>query len=319
MLWSQEWCWHLMLLLTRLFMSGLLVLVLLTGCSPRPTGDKAAAQAARQESLTKPEFRSEVTGLKIVLTNRLPTNKGRLGESPENCDSIITKPTTPEGKSVQANGWAVFSEEDARGYRSISFAGRADGNAMGICTSENGNIALFKDGALKIIIYAGKGADRIGSVGRFERGDLRIFDSEWLGNQPLADIRFGADGSVAIRPVAAEEKVCGGTALVPNIYGVKLNRAREILLRAAWSPQPDASKDPNGSIQGDASGVAFYASHGLPEAVGCAVVFTVGRCEFAYKSRAGRMEITTNDMQPDRSFDGKWDWPTVLGYDVKCQ
>lgn len=147
-------------LLTRfLLLSGFLVLAPLTGYSPLPAGSKATAQIVQERS-KGPTFRSEVAGLKIVATNRLPANKGHLGESPENCDSIVTKPRTLEGKAVQAEGWAVFSEDEAKGYLAVSFAGGADGSMMGICTSENGNIALFKDRSLKAIIYAAKGAGR---------------------------------------------------------------------------------------------------------------------------------------------------------------
>lgn len=291
----------------------------MTGCSPAPTGGKAAARAARQQRPEGAIFRSDVAGLKIAAADRLPAHKGPLGDNPENCSSLITSPQTPEGKAVQAKGWAVLSEEEASGYRAVSFDGRADGDATGICILGEGNVALFKDGVLKAIVYAAKGAaHEISAAWSFEQRELRIFDTAWP-SQPLADMRFGTSGSITIRPLAAQENVCGGKALVPNVYGMTLNHARDVLQRAGWSPQPDASKDPDAQFQGDASGVAFYAAHGLPEAEGCGVGMTIDQCAFGYDGKAGKLEITTNNMQPDRAPDEKWDWPKVLGYNVKCR
>ncbi|HKX63909.1 MAG TPA: hypothetical protein VJM78_01270 [Rhizomicrobium sp.] len=106
---------------------------------------------------------------------------------------------------------------------------------------------------------------------------------------------------------------------MPNIYGIKLDRAREMLRRANWLPQPDASKDSNAHFHDDPSSVAFYMAHGLPEAEGCGVGLTGNLCGFAYNGKVGKLEVTTNNMQPSRAPGGKWDWPTVLAYDVNCR
>lgn len=300
----------------RLLACGLFALAFLAGCSPAPKGN--ASHGTAQEPPRAPAFRSEVAGLKIAVTDRLPAHVGDLGENTQNCDAIITKPQTPEGRAVQAKGWAVFAEADARGYRTVSFAGSVSSDITGLCIIGNGNVALFKNGALKAIVYTAKGAQReIGVAAPIEQGDLRIFDTAWPG-RAFADMRFGADGSVTIHPLAAQEKVCGGKAVVPNIYGMKLDQARNVLRTAGWSPEPGAGKTPDARFQNDPPSVAFYADHGLPEVEGCGFGLTGNQCGFAYKGTAGRLEVTTNDMQPDWAPDEKWDWPKVIDYDVTC-
>lgn len=283
-----------------------LVLLLAGGCSPGAQqagggNDAAAANAAApadEAAAATPRFASTVPAIRIAATADLPaapTFDASL------CDHLFDKPKGEPAKAVAAKGWQITGELSAGRYQAVSFVGGAEPATSGACELSKGNVAFFEGGVLKAIAYgAGKGP-AIGRIVRAGDRDLRIWDGDILPG-PVADIGIGDDGGIAIGKVAAEEKVCGGKAVVPNIYGMPINRARAALQKAGWSPVAA------GAPEGEDPRLEALAAAGVVEAESCSGT-GFGFCAFNYRGPAGTLGVTTA---------GDGEFPSVSSYGVDC-
>ncbi|MBR0662189.1 hypothetical protein [Neoroseomonas oryzicola] len=245
-------------------------------------------------------LRSEVAALRIVAAQRLP--RSPVGERPDFCRHLFATARTPAGGQVIAAGWAVTREAAFGPYQAVSFVRGAEPGTSGTCRMLDGNVAIFRGTDLVAIVYAPGGGDAIGSVSAFGGDALRIWSGDFLG-QPVADLQVGADGGIAVRPLAAEERVCGGRAVVPNVYGRPINEARAILQRSGWTPVPPQARD------GNDSRVSDLVRRGVPEVEDCSGT-GFGFCAYSYGGAAGTLSVTTV---------GDNDFPAVAGYSVRCR
>ncbi|MGE4323307.1 MAG: hypothetical protein AB7E60_09795 [Sphingobium sp.] len=293
----------------RIVSLGLLTIMLAgaSACNPaessrNPTHDAGAADNAVGDETPPPAgppFQSRVDGVAITAADSIPPFRGK----PPSALCFDSSPGTRQGESVAARGWQVTGEAEAGGYQLVSFVGTMEQGTSGSCLLGDGNIALFHGGDVKAILYAPKGVERsIGAIETLESGSIRIFDGDFL-SQPMADIRFGEDGSVRIDEVAAFEQVCGGRAKVPNIYGMPVNRARTLLGEAGWTPLPSeaASEHRDGRARS-------LAMRGVSEVEDCSGT-GFGYCRFRYRSGAGTLSVVTA---------GDDEWPGVARYSVDC-
>jgi hypothetical protein len=244
-------------------------------------------------------LRSDVAALRIVAAQRLP--RAPVGERPEFCRHLFATARTPAGAQVIAAGWAVTREAALGPYQAVSFVRGAEAGTSGACRMLDGNVGIFRGTDLVAIVYA-PGGGAVGSVQAFGPDALRIWNGDFL-SQPVADLHIGPDGGFAIRPLAAEERACGGRAVVPNIYGRPINEARAMLLRHGWSPAPPQTRD------GNDSRVADLLRRGVPEVEDCSGT-GFGFCAYNYSSAAGTLSVTTV---------GDNDFPAVAGYSVRCR
>lgn len=241
----------------------------------------------------------QAPALRLVAAQRLP--RSPVGERPDFCRHLFTEARSPAGRQVIAAGWAVTREATLGPYHAVSFVRRAEPGTSGTCRLLDGNIGIFRGADLVAIAYAPGGGAAIGSVRPFGADALRIWDGDFL-SQPVADLQLGPDGSPVIRPLAAEEQVCGGKAVVPNIYGRPIDQARAMLQRSGWTPAPPDSRD------GPDARVDALVRRGMPEVEDCAGT-GFGFCAFAYRNAAGTLRVTTV---------GDGESPAVAGYGVDC-
>lgn len=246
-----------------------------------------------------PRFQSLVEGLAITATTGIPVfERGQAGQL-----CFDPSPKSPEARSVQAKGWQVTGEAEAGGYLLVSFVGTMEQGTSGSCLLGEGNIALFRGGDVQAIAHAAEGTTlSIAYIQPLESGDIRILDGDFL-TQPVADMRFGANGSVRIEKLAASERVCNGGGQVPNIHGLPINRARAMLTEAGWEPSP--ARPAGGRADGRASALA---DRGLIEVDDCSGT-GFGYCAFVYEGKAGILTVITA---------GDDEWPTVARYSADC-
>ena len=120
----------------------------------------------------------------------------------------------------------------------------------------------------------------------------------------MADLRLGADESLTIQPLSAQEAVCRGTASVPNVYGQPINRARDLLARNGWSPViPRRPPGERPDVR-----VADLIRRGVPEVEDCSGT-GFGFCSYNYRGDGRTLNVTTV---------GDGDYPDVSGYAVRC-
>lgn len=211
----------------------------------------ALALPARGQGL---EMASQVDGLQAVALSRLPANPA--GPITADCPVLLASPSTPEGRAIAALGWGVTGEVAWKGYRLVSFAGRATQGTSGTCLLQDGNLAILQNGALLGLVYADTGATR--GPGRIEiTGDnLRLWDGEYI-LRPLADVRLDGDGMAILSHPASRDSFCAGGVSLPSLYGLPITLASRLIRAEGWEPSPttDALR----------AGEDF----GLPEAQGC--------------------------------------------------
>lgn len=285
--------------------------ILVAGCSaqsPEPGAQPSSAPAPSEnitaaKPMSGPALRSTVTDLRIVATSSVPTRAATPSGGGSGCAPQVIAPRSAGAAAVKAKGWIVTAEQESGGYDVVSFVGAMEPGTSGTCVLRDGNVAFFKDGQLRALAYAPRGASRsIGSIERLDTGDLRILDGDFVV-QPLADIRFGSGGAVSIADPAKSDKVCSGRADVPNVRGMSIDKARSVLGKAGWRPATDRA-DPAAR---DDRAERLYRN-GVVEAESCSGT-GLGYCSFAYRGAAGSLSVTTV---------GDGEWPVVSDYGVTC-
>jgi hypothetical protein len=286
--------------------AGLATILAVTACSPQSDGNP---QSAADENTARPAalagqgstFTSRVKQLRITAASMIPQAPVRGGV--ELCSNYAHVPESPGAVTVAKAGWTVTGEATVGRYQAVSFVSGFEPATSGTCQLDDGNVALFKDGKPEAIVYGAKGvAQPIGFIKQIE-GGLQILGGDVL-NQPVANLHVDDEGSVTIVPVAASEKVCGGKASVPNVRGMPINKARETLIEAGWTPAPRGQ--PARAIEDSRAFV--LARKGVTEVESCSGT-GMGYCSFDYNAPAGGLSVTTV---------GDADWPTVDRFGVDC-
>lgn len=269
----------------------------------------ALAQTSDSDAVPGLRAVSEIKGLTFILYDSpLPQAPSTVQNSSE-CENYVVQPTSPAGKLVVSRGWAVTGEAPLGSYQAVSFAGRFEPGTSSHCEVEQGNIGIFKGAKLMALVYASRASkESIGTIAALEGGGLRVWDGDTV-NMPVGDIQVEQDGLLRLGALAAEESFCHGTALVPNIYGLPIDKARKILVGKGWKPV--ASKPASHSDL--SSREAGFVKHGIVEVDSCAGT-GFAFCAFDYKRPEGWLSVTTVGEGEDADHD----LPSIVGYGVKC-
>jgi hypothetical protein len=101
-----------------------------------------------------------------------------------------------------------------------------------VCFPKNGNLGIFDGPRLKAIAYSQNNAV-IGVAEQIDRQRIRLNTD--TPTAPLADAVLS--NGIVIERTAKEDRVCGGSAVVPNIYDQNIGTARTKLAAYGWRPQ----------------------------------------------------------------------------------
>jgi hypothetical protein len=269
------------------------------GCS-RGEADKAEAPAPTTQATRQVAERLEsaIPGLTFVALSELPRSP-ESGAVDEYCEGYRAETLTATGRAVQAKGWVVTSEATLGRYRVVSFVSGFQPGTSAMCFSRNGNIAVYDGTRLMALAYAMDGDDRVPvSVEPMENGALLIWgDTPGL---PLGEMHLDGDRP-RLTGIAAERAYCGGTAVVPNVYGKSIGVARTTLIARGWKPAPPSDSE------AEHSGAERLTRQGVIEAQACSGT-GVGYCAFRYEGAAGTLGVTTV---------GEYD--RVMSYSLECR
>jgi len=275
--------------------------------SPRPTGRilLALLPILVGSSIASPvgatadiALKSDVPGLKITRLQKLPKAPQPVSDAP--C-GVVPEPKGDGAKIAAALGWGVTSEARLGPYEAVSFAGEFEQATGASCDISQGNVALFDGSKLFALIYADKSSKQsIGTIVAI-KDHLRILDGD-LVQMPVGEIWLGADRTMDVEPLATEEQVCDGRAIVPNLYGKPITEARQAVIGKGWEPvQSPAPSYPDPF--GDS-----IRKMGIVETTDCS---GTGFAYCSYYYRKGDMELGVTSFG-----DGT---PTVSGYDTVCE
>jgi hypothetical protein len=260
-------------------------------CQQSSPAQQQQSPAVEANATTQPAqlpVGSKVDQIRIVRADRLPANP-KPARVDEACSGYaVAQPKTAAGRLVARSGWIVTSETKLGSYDAITFVGGLDPSTSGTCAHVDGNLGVFDGADLKALAYrrppkahgadSGLGVDAVAedSLGSAEQVDpRRIRLSYGLPGAPFADVVLG-DG-IAVEPVAAKDQVCGGAAVVPNVFGKDIRQARRALIAEGWLPR---------EASGKGAPPADLVRQGVVEAESCSGT-GYAFCSFAYRHRKG--------------------------------
>lgn len=258
---------------------------------------------AASPALAETPLSSQVPGLEIVPLSELPVN-GNQGDTGL-CDHLfVATITTPGGKDAAAKGWHVTAEAPLGDLTAVSFVGSTEPATSGTCELLEGNVGLYSGAQLVAVVYSSQPAKlQIGRIRAFGDG-LRILSGDILPGTVADLVQVG--GALQVNAPATEEPVCNGSAMVPGIEGLPVDKARKLLMQSGWEPIPG---DPAQQALGWAKDLA---AAGVPEVEDCSGT-GFAFCSFSYSGPEGRLQvITAGEGGEDGSL------PAVSGYDVTC-
>lgn len=252
------------------------------------------------------EFASQVSDLKAIELSNLPAGKAQPQENDAwRCSLTAEEIQTAAGKLVSSSGWLVTSEEDLAGLTFVSFVERAEPGTSGTCDSTDGNVGVFRGNELLGLIYANQAADwNIGSIQVLSDDSLRIWSGDWIGT-PLADIRIVGRDLLIVKNVADRDSFCGGAVSVPNIFGLEIHQARQVLMAEGWAPFQELPEE--------SFGFENRLRDRVPELESC-LPTGLGYCSFGY--RKGDTQTLGVTTAGDGNVDGT---PSVISYGANCE
>jgi hypothetical protein len=267
----------------------------------------AAATTLSAPALAETRYSSQVPGLALVALDALPAARGDQTEA-EFCDHLfVATPETAAGRAAQAQGWKVTTELPFGDLTAVSFVGGAIPATSGTCELVDGNVGFFSGDQLVALLYRSEGDDpMIGRMEPFGEGGLRVFSGDLLPS-PVADVQGSGTDDIAAVTLADEEPVCGGTASVPNIYNLPIDKARIRLIEAGWQPVP-------GDLETQSQSWASHiAAAGVPEVDECSGT-GFAFCAYSYTRPIGELSVVTAG---EGGEDGGL--PFVSSYGVTCR
>lgn len=258
----------------------------------------AGSATARAEQ-TPPRLVSEIKDLRFIALDKLPAVRDPNGRG-DDCSSHVIQPQSEAAHMVAAQGWRVTGDESLGRYRAVSFASNFEDGTSGTCFVHDGNVGIFEGGRLVALIYGHAGDDAIGRVVARQGGGVRIADGD-IGGDPVGDLSMQADGTLLLSRLPTTETTCGGSAMVPNIRRIPIDKARAALVAKGWAPvQSEHSTNPREQA---------LAARGIVEISKCDLT-GLAYCEFRYTGPAGMLSVTTV---------GDAETPEVSDYTVQCR
>ncbi len=268
----------------------------------------AHAQSATQAPASSTaDVSTSLSGLRFTPLAQLPSGPGDASDA-DACPGFALEPTSPAGKQVQKLGWPVIGEARLGRYQLVSFAGLFESGTSGSCTISRGNLAVFDGERLIALAYASKPTDTsIGHLEPIEGGDVRVWSGDYPST-PTGDLHLTEGDALRLGEIAADESLCHGAVHAPNIFNMRIDKARKALIAKGW--QPVAGHFDQSSMYGRERGLQ---KRGLVEVQDCAGT-GFGFCTFNYRSAGSVLSVVTVG-DADDTGDGL---PPVIRYDVKC-
>lgn len=257
------------------------------------------------------QFTSLVSELNAVELSKLPLGHARTQDDNRwQCALVAEEISSAAGKVVVANNWRVTSEVERAGLTFVSFVANAEPGTSGSCMQSDGNVGIFRGESLLGIIYANNASKRtIGSIEPLEGDRLRIWDGDYL-HLPLADLEIVGRDLVIVRNVADRDSFCDGTSSAPNIFGLPIHLAREVLFAEGWETGPVSPDD-------ETDGMSVESRKRFPELDACSGT-GFGFCAYMYSKEATQaMRVISANGPPEEMTNQVTSFSVQCGTDIQ--
>jgi hypothetical protein len=239
------------------------------------------------------QLASQVSGLNVAELSELPHRQTKAQKDTRwQCALRDEEINTAAGKLVSAHNWWVTGEVERAGFTFVSFVASSEPTTSASCIYSDGNVGIFRGEELLGVIYADKAAERaVGDIGALEGDRLRIYDGSDL-NMPLADLEIVGHDLVIVRNVSNRDSFCGGAISAPNIFGLSIPIARQVLFAEGWEAGPVPIDD-------DTDAFGHAARKQFPELDTCSGT-GFGFCAYVYSKEEGQiMRVISAGGEPD--------------------
>lgn len=247
---------------------------------------------------------SQVSGLNVVELSELPQRQTKVQKDTRwQCALLDEEINTAAGRLVSAHNWWVTGEVERAGFTFVSFVASSEPTTSASCIYSDGNVGIFRGEKLLGVVYADKAAERtVGDISALEGDRLRIYDGGQV-NMPLADLEIVGHDLLIVRNVSNRDSFCGGAISAPNIFGLSIPIARQVLFAEGWEAGPvpldDYSYIPESRKQ-------------FPEVDACSGT-GFGYCALIYSKDAGQIMRVISAFGPPEEMSNQ-----VVSVSVHC-
>ena len=226
------------------------------------------------------EVVSNIDSIEVI--NSIPKGSGsQISEYAKyDCKDYLVQPELKSANALFENSWQITSQLAYGPYEIIGFVGEIK-MAHNDCQFSQTNIAIFHKSVL-LGIY--KTTNRTGiALNKFELGqDAKIAIYQLHSDIKEAEITFRHNKVVL--EVPGNSIACNMNDIVPNISGLEINEARNVLFDYGWKPR-------DGKLIHDMGDMQFWFSEKLtvtPELVFCGKT-----CTYAYENKRSYIDVVT--------------------------
>lgn len=205
-------------------------------------------------------------------------------ENAQRCFDVT--PKTHQGRLISTQEWAVTSEIELADYTFVSFHGQINIGTSGTCWRAQGSIAIFHEAELLGLVSTSDPQDnRLGRLSLAEGGIIHVHSGD-PSEMPVLDLRYTGH-NFTLAEVAAFTTHCQGRYVVPNVYSLDIQEARDEIMQLGWRPSDNVNSD--GGFRADR-----IREDGIPEVIACSGT-GMGYCTFEYSLNEVNLFITTID------------------------
>ena len=234
-------------------------------------------------------IKSTIENILVAKTSSIPSgpNSEPEGRYKEACGERLVQPKLKSAQMIFDKGWKISSEISYGPYELVSFAGDFD-YFHNNCFLVQTNIAIFYKGNLLAIVYTQEeNWSDLAGLELLNTSEIAIKDTSIYFESILANIKFSKDEILIDHPHTFS-MACGTDGIIPDIKGLEIEEAREMLFDFGWSPRDGKALDDMGDMQLGYSGMRDKT----PELKICSGT-GISSCLYSYETNNSYLDVTT--------------------------
>ena len=234
-------------------------------------------------------IKSNIENILVAKTSSIPSgpNSEPEGGYEEACGKRLVQPKLKSAQMIFDKGWKISSEISYDPYELVSFAGDFD-YFHNRCFLIQKNIAIFYKGNLLAIVYTQEeNWSDLAGLELLETSEIAIKEASIYFESILANIKFSKDEILIDNPHTFS-MACGTDGIIPDIKGLEIEEAREILFDFGWSPRDGKALHDMGDMKFGFSDMRDKT----PELISCGGA-SIYRCFYSYETNNSYLDVTT--------------------------
>jgi len=214
----------------------------------------------------------------------------------DQCERLIVEPELKSAKLISNKGWAITSQVAYGPYELVSFAGQFE-REWKWCFADQTNIAIFHKDTLIGLIYTTEEASMaLGGIELLKTSQIAIIPTWVFSKSQSAVLTFRKNQISVDKPYYS--MACKLDGIIPDIQGLEIAEARNILFDYGWKPRNGKELDDMGDMR------LWYSEMQdlTPELRTCGGAGFL-RCWYNYESKDSYLEVLAVG-EPEPSVSG---------------